>query len=226
MPGIAPKAAPSAPGLRPQAPAASPSAPGLRPQAPTASPSAPAVTPKAPAAAPSKPGLGGPGAGVESLTREDIRGIAQAIAHADTAKLRDELLAHLERLEGRLARLEQKPATPPAPAAAPAPVPALAPAPVFAPAPAPAAALPFAPSPAPFAAAPSPAPGVAAVVVSWLHRRRLRLRRSYDLTPSPTHETDFDMPVEFGQRRRESGSPSCSSRCSSRPSPPSSSRPW
>ena len=126
IPGVAPAGKPTAT-AKP-----APAAPAVRPQPAAVTPTAPAVKP------------------AESLGREDIRGIAQAIARAETATLREDLVARLTRIEERIASLEKRPATPPAPAVAPAPVPIAAPVPVAAPVPAPA--------PAPLFATPPPLP--------------------------------------------------------------------
>lgn len=119
----------------------------------------------------------------ESLSREEIRGIAQAIARTESGNLRDDLVARLMRIEERIGALEKRPVTPPAPAVAPAPSPPplpVAPAPVplqtFAPT------IPaFASVPVPIAASLPPAP----------------------LIDVPITVDDTDLPFVSGARRRK-----------------------
>jgi hypothetical protein len=149
-----------------------------------------AVTPKAApvAYAAAKP--------ADALSREEIRGIAQAIARSESGNLRDDLSARLARLEERIGALEKRPVTPPAPAVAPAPVAAPAPTvapvvfapivPAFASAPPP----PVAPLPAPVVAAPAPTPApMIATHAPLLH--------------VPIGVDDTDLPFVSGARRRK-----------------------
>ncbi len=167
----------------PVSPAAkpTPATPVVKPQA--------AVTPKAaPVAAAVRP--------VDALSREEIRGIAQAIARSESGNLRDELTGRLARLEERIGALEKRPITPaPAPVAAVAPVVAPVAAPVAAIAPVPVAVAAIAPAPAAVAAiAPAPAAAPAPVVaVSALA----------PLIHVPIAVDDTDLPFVSGARRRK-----------------------
>jgi hypothetical protein len=127
----------------------------------------------------------------ESLSREEIRGIAQAIARAESGNLRDDLVARLMRIEERIGALEKRPITPPAPAVAPTPAPAPTPPPL----PVAVAAVPP-PLPLPVAVpvvvTPPPLPAVAPVV---------------SLPPAPLIDVpitvdDTDLPFVSGARRR------------------------
>lgn len=142
------------------------------PPKPPAGKPAPAA-PKPPVAAP-KP--------AESLSREEIRGIAQAIARTESGNLRDDLVARLMRIEERVGALEKRPVTPPATAVvAPAPSPP----------PLPVAAAPIVPA---FGSVPAPAPPPAPIAAS--------------LPPAPLIDVpitvdDTDLPFVSGARRRK-----------------------
>jgi hypothetical protein len=141
----------------------------------------------------------------ESLSREEIRGIAQAIARAESNDLRDDLVARLMRIEDRLGALEKRPMTPPAPAApAPSPPPLpVAPAPV---APAPAAPVAFAPIVPAFASAPAFAPSPPPLPAQAAAPAPAPIAVS--LPPAPLIEIpitvdDSDLPFVSGAKRRK-----------------------
>src|SRR5947199_7024840 len=109
---------------------------GNPPKPPPRAGTIPGVAPAGkPAAAPAPKPAGPAVKPAESLSREEIRGIAQAISRAELGSLKDDLAARLQRIEDRLAALEHRPVAA-APAATPPPLPVAAPTPVFAPAPA------------------------------------------------------------------------------------------
>lgn len=157
-------------GIPPKSPARPGTIPGVAPAAKPL-PGKPAQPTPAPAPVVAKP---------DGLSREEIRGIAGAIVRAETATLRDELVARLARIEERLTALEKKPATPPAPAVAPTPPPLPAPAPAPAPV---AVSIPVAVS------APPPP-----VVVAPAPRFDLEVHGSID---------DAELPFVTGARRRK-----------------------
>jgi hypothetical protein len=146
--------------------------------APTPSPSKPG----APTPSPSKP--------AEGSSREEVRGVATAIARAEVATLRDALTARVVRIEARLAALEQKPVASPALAPIPA-APITAPLPVTPP-PLPVTPPPITPPPLPVAPIPIapalPPPPIASTPVI------------VDL--SRISAADFDHPFANAARRR------------------------
>lgn len=151
-----------------------------------------ALPPKAPASSPSA--IADAAAQQGAMSREEIRGVAHAIARAEAAVFREELAARLAKVEERLAALERKPVTPPPlPVSVPA-APITAPLPTFAPAVTPpplpvavAVAAPVAVAPVAVAAPVAPAPVIVAA-------------------PAPTFDisvdVDLDHPFASSARRR------------------------
>lgn len=195
-----------------QPPVRNPTLPGVGAKvatAPQAQPKPLVQTPKAPASSPSAIGDAG-------MSREEIRGVAHAIARAEATVFRDELVARIVKIEERMAALEKKPVTPPpipqAPITAPLPTPVAAPVAVAAPVPATAPAVfppitapVFTPAPAPATPPPLPvaAPTPAASIPVALD--------SVPVVAAPpaqhTFDTSFDenMAHPFGSSRRRVG---------------------
>lgn len=149
------------------------------------------------------------------MSREEIRGVAHAIAKAEAQVFKDELVARLGRLEERLAVLERKPApaaaVPPAPITAPlfvaAPVQPPAPAPV-----APAALVAPTPPPAPIAVEPVapaalPAPVAAPAALPSVPVALDSIPVAAPSAPPPTFDVSFDadMAHPFKSSRRRIG---------------------
>ncbi len=143
-------------GNQPKPPVRSGTLPGVSPAAadqtrkvPAAAGSRPQVA-QVPKAAGSEPrGVGSQATSTSpGLTREEVRGVASAIARAEAQTLRDDLMQRVARIEERLDALERKPAAGPPPLPPPTPVtqPILPTAGFGAPTPAPAVA-PLAPTP-------------------------------------------------------------------------------